>query len=150
APKPKALRGYDLEALAGCDPRMLANVDVARRVIDRGLPILLTGETGTGKGLFARALHAPSRRATAPFVAINCAAIPKELIESELFGYRPGAFTGASSEGFKGRILEANGGTLFLDEIGDMPFALQTRLLQVLSDGEITPIGGTRPITVDL
>jgi sigma-54 dependent transcriptional regulator, acetoin dehydrogenase operon transcriptional activator AcoR len=129
---------------------MLANVDVARRILDRGLPILLTGETGTGKGLFARALHAASRRATAPFVAINCAAIPKELIESELFGYRPGAFTGASSEGFKGRILEANGGTLFLDEIGDMPFALQTRLLQVLSDGELTPIGGTRPIPVDI
>ncbi|HET6223094.1 MAG TPA: sigma-54-dependent Fis family transcriptional regulator [Dongiaceae bacterium] len=150
AAKPKALSDYDLEALAGGDPRMLANVEIARRVFDRGLPILLTGETGTGKGLFARALHAASRRASAPFVAINCAAIPKELIESELFGYRPGAFTGASSEGFKGRILEANGGTLFLDEIGDMPFALQTRLLQVLSDGELTPIGGTRPIPVDL
>ncbi len=129
---------------------MLANVDIARRVFDRGLPILLTGETGTGKGLFARALHAASQRAHAPFVVINCAAIPKELIESELFGYRPGAFTGASPEGFKGRIVEANGGTLFLDEIGDMPIALQTRLLQVLSDGEVTPIGSTRPIPVDL
>ena len=144
------LTAYDLEALAGDDPRMLANVDIARRVFDRGLPILLTGETGTGKGLFARALHAASRRANAPFVVINCAAIPKELIESELFGYRPGAFTGASPEGFKGRIVEANGGTLFLDEIGDMPIALQTRLLQVLSDGEVTPIGSTRPIPVDL
>ncbi|MGH6961718.1 MAG: sigma-54-dependent Fis family transcriptional regulator, partial [Dongiaceae bacterium] len=128
----------------------LVNVDIARRVFDRGLPILLTGETGTGKGLFARALHAASRRAAAPFVVINCAAIPKELIESELFGYRPGAFTGASPEGFKGRLVEANGGTLFLDEIGDMPIALQTRLLQVLSDGEVTPIGATRPIPVDL
>jgi transcriptional regulator of acetoin/glycerol metabolism len=142
--------GYDLDQLAGDDPRMLANVDIARRVFDRGLPILLTGETGTGKGLFARALHAASRRAHAPFVVINCAAIPKELIESELFGYRPGAFTGASPEGFKGRIVEANGGTLFLDEIGDMPLALQTRLLQVLSDGEVTPIGATRPIPVDM
>jgi len=141
---------YDLEQLAGNDPRMLANVDIARRVFDRGLPILLTGETGSGKGLFARALHAASRRAHAPFVVINCAAIPKELIESELFGYRPGAFTGASPEGFKGRIVEANGGTLFLDEIGDMPLTLQTRLLQVLSDGEVTPIGATRPIPVDL
>ena len=140
---------YDLETLAGDDPRMLANVDIARRVFDRGLPILLTGETGTGKGLFARAMHAASRRAPAPFVVINCAAIPKELIESELFGYRPGAFTGASPEGFKGRIVEASGGTLFLDEIGDMPIALQTRLLQVLSDGEVTPIGATRPIPVD-
>ncbi len=149
--RPTALLAtYDLEALAGDDPRMLANVDIARRVFDRGLPILLTGETGTGKGLFARALHAASRRAHAPFVVINCAAIPKELIESELFGYRPGAFTGASPEGFKGRIVEANGGTLFLDEIGDMPIALQTRLLQVLSDGEVTPIGATRPIPVDL
>ncbi len=141
---------YDLEQLAGDDPRMLANIDIARRVFDRGLPILLTGETGTGKGLFARALHTASRRAHAPFVVINCAAIPKELIESELFGYRPGAFTGASPEGFKGRIVEANGGTLFLDEIGDMPLALQTRLLQVLSDGEVTPIGATRPIPVDI
>ncbi len=141
---------YDLDSLAGDDPRMLANADIARRVFDRGLPILLTGETGTGKGLFARALHAASRRAAAPFVVINCAAIPKELIESELFGYRPGAFTGASPEGFKGRIVEANGGTLFLDEIGDMPLALQTRLLQVLSDGEVMPIGATRPIPVDL
>jgi sigma-54 dependent transcriptional regulator, acetoin dehydrogenase operon transcriptional activator AcoR len=148
--KAPAPSGYDLDQLAGDDPRMLANVDVARRVFDRGLPILLTGETGTGKGLFARALHAASRRAHAPFVVINCAAIPKELIESELFGYRPGAFTGASPEGFKGRIVEANGGTLFLDEIGDMPLALQTRLLQVLSDGEVTPIGATRPIPVDL
>jgi sigma-54 dependent transcriptional regulator, acetoin dehydrogenase operon transcriptional activator AcoR len=141
---------YDLEALAGDDPCMLANADIGRRVFDRSLPILLTGETGTGKGLFARALHAASRRAHAPFVVINCAAIPKELIESELFGYRPGAFTGASPEGFKGRLVEANGGTLFLDEIGDMPLALQTRLLQVLSDGEVTPIGSTRPIPVDI
>jgi transcriptional regulator of acetoin/glycerol metabolism len=125
-------------------------VSILRRVLDRGLPILLTGETGTGKGLFARALHAASRRAASPFVAINCAAIPKDLIESELFGYRPGAFTGASSEGFKGRILEANGGTLFLDEIGDMPLALQTRLLQVLSEGELTPIGASRPVPVDI
>src|SRR6185312_16222842 len=148
--RPAALASYDLDTLAGDDPRMLANVEIARRVFDRGLPILLTGETGTGKGLFARALHAASRRAPAPFVVINCAAIPKELIESELFGYRPGAFTGASPEGFKGRIVEASGGTLFLDEIGDMPIALQTRLLQVLSDGEVTPIGATRPIPVDL
>jgi transcriptional regulator of acetoin/glycerol metabolism len=148
--RPAALASYDLDTLAGGDPRMLANVEIAHRVFDRGLPILLTGETGTGKGLFARALHAASRRAPAPFVVINCAAIPKELIESELFGYRPGAFTGASPEGFKGRIVEASGGTLFLDEIGDMPLALQTRLLQVLSDGEVTPIGATRPIPVDL
>ncbi|MFM9842035.1 MAG: sigma-54-dependent Fis family transcriptional regulator [Dongiaceae bacterium] len=140
---------HDLESLAGNDVRMLSNIRIAQRVFDRGLPILLTGETGTGKGLMARALHAASRRADAPFVTINCAAIAKDLIESELFGYRPGAFTGASPNGFKGRIVEATGGTLFLDEVGDMPFDLQTRLLQVLSDGELTPVGGTRPVTVD-
>ncbi len=141
---------YDLDALAGEDARMLANIRIAQRLFDRGLPILLAGETGTGKGLLARALHAASERNGAPFVTINCASIPKDLIESELFGYRPGAFTGASPNGFNGRILEANGGTLFLDEIGDMPFDLQTRLLQVLSDGELTPVGATRPVSVDI
>jgi len=141
---------YDLAALAGSDPAMQANVDVARRMINRGLPVVITGETGSGKGLFAQALHAASTRRDAPFVAINCAAIPHELIESELFGYRPGAFTGASTAGFKGRLLHANTGTVFLDEIGDMPLALQTRLLQVLSDGEFTPIGAAQPVALDV
>ncbi|WP_026873104.1 sigma-54-dependent Fis family transcriptional regulator [Inquilinus limosus] len=141
---------YDLETLAGDDPEMRAHVAICRRIVDRGLPIVLRGETGSGKGLFARALHRASARADGPFVAVNCAAIPQELVESELFGYRPGAFTGAAREGFKGRLLEANGGTLFLDEIGDMPLHLQTRLLQVLSDREFTPVGGTRSVSLDV
>ena len=141
---------YDLEALAGFDSVMLSNIDIARRMVDRELPIVLTGETGTGKGLFAHALHNCSSRSSGPFVSVNCAAIPQELIESELFGYRAGAFTGANSQGFKGRLLEADGGTIFLDEIGDMPLTLQTRLLQVLSDRQFTPIGATQPVTLDI
>ncbi|MET1026253.1 MAG: sigma-54-dependent Fis family transcriptional regulator, partial [Dongiaceae bacterium] len=141
---------YDLVALAGSDPAMLANIDIARRVVDRGLPILLHGETGSGKGLFAKALHQASARAGRAFVTVNCAAIPRELIESELFGYRPGAFTGAAATGFKGRLTEANGGTLFLDEVGDMPLALQTRLLQVLSEREFTPVGAVKPVALDV
>jgi transcriptional regulator of acetoin/glycerol metabolism len=148
--RPPGPAAYDLETLAGDDPGMHAHAAICRRIIDRGLPIVLHGETGCGKGLFARALHAASARAGGPFVAVNCAAIPQELIESELFGYRPGAFTGAARDGFRGRLLEANGGTLFLDEIGDMPLRLQTRLLQVLSDRELTPVGGTRPIPLDV
>ncbi|MEZ5830720.1 MAG: sigma-54-dependent Fis family transcriptional regulator [Dongiaceae bacterium] len=146
----KDIPEYDLDALVGGDATMLVNVDIARRILDRGLPILLRGETGCGKGLFARALHNASRRAGRPFVAVNCAAIPHELIESELFGYRPGAFTGAATAGFKGRLVEADGGTLFLDEIGDMPLSLQTRLLQVLSEQEFTPVGATQPVSIDI
>lgn len=148
--RPAVPLAYDLDALAGDDPEMRAQVAIGRRIIDRGLPIVLRGETGSGKGLFARALHAASARAARPFVAVNCAAIPQELVESELFGYRPGAFTGAAREGFKGRLLEANEGTLFLDEVGDMPLQLQTRLLQVLSDREFTPVGGSQPICLDV
>jgi transcriptional regulator of acetoin/glycerol metabolism len=129
---------------------MAQAVHVARRLGDSGLPILLTGETGTGKGAFAEALHRASSRAAGPFVAVNCAAIPEALIEGELFGYRPGAFTGAAREGARGKILEACGGSLFLDEIGDMPLAAQTRLLRVLSEGEVTPLGAPRPVSVDL
>jgi transcriptional regulator of acetoin/glycerol metabolism len=109
---------------------------------------MIQGATGTGKELFARALHAASGRS--PFVAVNCAAIPEALIESELFGYKPGAFTGARREGMKGTILQASGGTLFLDEIGDMPLALQTRLLRVLEEHEVVPLGADKPRKVDL
>jgi transcriptional regulator of acetoin/glycerol metabolism len=147
AAKPAA---RDLDALAGADGEMIANVRVARRLIDRGLPMLILGETGVGKGLFARALHAASARASKPFVAVNCAGIARDLIESELFGYRPGAFTGASSAGHGGLLLAANGGVLFLDEIGDMPLDLQTRLLHALSEGAFTPVGATRPVELDL
>ena len=143
-------RSLTLDDLAGGDPQMHRNVRTARRVADSDLPVLIQGPTGSGKEAFAHAMHAVSARATKPFVAVNCAAIPESLIESELFGYRAGAFTGARREGMKGRILRADGGTLFLDEIGDMPLALQTRLLRVLEDREIVPLGSEMPVKVDL
>lgn len=149
-PAPRPGEGLDLTRLAGGDARMAQAVHIARRLGDSGLPILLVGETGTGKGVFAEALHRASARAAGPFVAVNCAAIPEGLIEGELFGYRPGAFTGAAREGARGKILEACGGTLFFDEIGDMPLSAQTRLLRVLSEGEVTPLGAARPVAVDL
>ncbi len=121
----------------------------ARRALDAGIPVLLHGETGTGKEMFVRAVHQASTRATGPLVAVNCAAIPESLIESELFGYSPGAFTGARRGGASGRLREADGGVLFLDEIGDMPQALQARLLRVLQDKVVQPLGGGRPSPVD-
>ncbi|MDB5846903.1 MAG: transcriptional activator of acetoin/glycerol metabolism [Rhodoferax sp.] len=124
-------------------------VQRAVRVLDEGLPVLLCGETGSGKDVFARRLHAGSRRGSGPFVAVNCAALPENLIESELFGYAEGAFTGARKRGTPGRIREAQGGILFLDEIGDMPLALQSRLLRVLEDRVVTPLGGGAPVAVD-
>ncbi|WP_280778202.1 sigma-54-dependent Fis family transcriptional regulator [Rhizobium sp. SG_E_25_P2] len=112
------------------------------------LPILLQGQTGTGKEFLARIIHEASGVA-GRFVAVNCAAIPEQLIESELFGHAPGAFTGALAKGRKGLVEEAEGGTLFLDEIGDMPFAAQSRLLRVLAEGEVLPVGGSAPRKVD-
>ena len=125
-------------------------VEILRRVVDRDISVLLLGETGTGKGYCARAIHNASNRAEKPFVTVNCAAIPETLIESELFGHKGGAFTGATREGGMGRILQANGGTLFLDEIGDMPIALQTRLLNVIEDREVMPLGGNKVVSVDV
>ncbi|MFJ7797877.1 sigma-54-dependent Fis family transcriptional regulator [Pseudomonas sp. NPDC096950] len=114
----------------------------ALRVFERDVPLLINGETGSGKEAFAKAVHHASQRAEKSFVALNCAAIPESLIESELFGYRGGSFTGARKEGMRGKLQQADGGTLFLDEIGDMPLALQTRLLRVLEDRQVVPIGG--------
>lgn len=139
-----------LAELAGDDPAMLRNIRSASRVADSPVPILIQGPTGSGKEAFSKALHMASRRSAQPFVAVNCGAIPDSLIESELFGYKSGAFTGARKEGSKGRILQASGGTLFLDEIGDMPLNLQTRLLRVLEEQEIVPLGGDTAIKVDL
>ena len=139
-----------LEELAGDDPLMLHNVRCAYRIADTDIPVLIQGPTGSGKEAFARAMHAISRRGARPFVAVNCAAIPETLIESELFGYRPGAFTGARREGLRGRIAHSSGGTLFLDEIGDMPLALQSRLLRVLEEHQIVPLGSDSPCPVDL
>lgn len=134
----------------GGDPRMQHNLNCGRQLFGRRVPILLQGATGTGKEVFAKALHRGSSWAERPFVAVNCAAIPEALIESELFGYTRGAFTDAAREGHTGKIRQASGGTLFLDEIGDMPLALQTRLLRVLEEHEIVPLGGDAAIPVDL
>ena len=139
-----------LEELAGEDPLMLRNVRSAHRIATSRVAVMIQGPTGAGKEIFARALHAASDRAAMPFVALNCAAIPESLIESELFGYRSGAFTGARREGMKGKILQSSGGTLFLDEIGDMPIGLQTRLLRVLEEQEVVPLGTETALKVDL
>jgi sigma-54 dependent transcriptional regulator, acetoin dehydrogenase operon transcriptional activator AcoR len=149
APAPDIARDT-LECLQSADPTMQHNVEVLRRVLDRDISVLLLGETGTGKGFCARAIHNASNRADKPFVTVNCAAIPETLIESELFGHKAGAFTGAAREGGIGRILQANGGTLFLDEIGDMPVTLQTRLLNVIEDREVMPLGGSKVVSVDV
>ena len=138
-----------LAALETGDPAMAAAAGRARRVLDKPIALLLQGESGVGKEVFARAVHRSSGRAAGPFVAVNCAALPEALIEAELFGYRPGAYTGASRDGAPGRIREAQGGTLFLDEIGDMPLSLQARLLRVLQDREVVPLGGGKPVAVD-
>ncbi len=124
-------------------------LEKARRVLDAGIAVLIQGETGVGKEVFARQLHALSERRDGPFVAVNCAALPESLIESELFGYTSGAFTGARRNGMPGRVREADGGILFLDEIGDMPLALQARLLRVLQERQVTPLGGGEPTSVD-
>ena len=136
--------------LAIGDKRLKDIVAKACKLANGNIPVMLLGETGTGKDAFAKSLHAYSERRAQQFVALNCAAIPESLIESELFGYRDGAFTGAKSRGSKGKILQADGGTLFLDEIGDMPVLLQSRLLRVLSEGEVLPLGAEEPTLVRL
>lgn len=139
-----------LDNLAGDDKNMTRIIGQAKRLVNKKVNILIQGETGTGKEVFAKALHESSDRAKNPFIAVNCAAFPESLIESELFGYSSGAFTGARNKGMKGLIAQSNGGTLFLDEIGDMPLPLQTRLLRVLSEREVLPLGSDKPISVDL
>lgn len=139
-----------LHRLAGNDPGLVKSVKRLRSIGDHNLPVLLHGETGVGKDVFARAIHAASNRARNNYVALNCAAMPESLIDAELFGYEAGAFTGARREGSKGLIVQADGGTLFLDEIGDMPIALQTRLLRVLENREVWPLGSLKPVPVDI
>ncbi|HSW08754.1 sigma-54-dependent Fis family transcriptional regulator [Aquabacterium sp.] len=136
----------------GCtfkDPQFVSHLETARRVIARQTPVLLCGETGSGKEVFARAVHEASPHAGGAFVAVNCASLPETLIESELFGYRAGAFTGAQRTGRRGKILQADGGTLFLDEIADMPLDLQARLLRVLDERQVTPLGTEETLPVD-
>jgi transcriptional regulator with PAS, ATPase and Fis domain len=122
----------------------------ARRAAERDLTVLLLGETGTGKELLAHAIHAASPRADRPMVRVNAAAIPEHLLEAELFGTVPGAYTGAGSKPRPGKFELAHGGTLFLDEVGDMPLSLQAKLLRVLQDGEVEPLGSNRVVTVDV
>src|SRR5579863_3734623 len=131
--------------LIGRSPAMQEIYRAIARLMGTDLTVMITGESGTGKELVARALHDFGKRRSGPFVAINMAAIPRELIESELFGHERGAFTGATARNM-GRFEQAKGGTLFLDEIGDMPPEAQTRLLRVLQEGEYTAVGGRAPI----
>jgi two-component system nitrogen regulation response regulator GlnG len=137
------------ERLVGKSGVLLEVFKTIGRVARSDVPVLVTGESGTGKELIARAIHAASPRAAAPFVAVNAAAIPRDLLESELFGHERGAFTGAI-EARAGRFREASGGTLFLDEIGDMPVDLQAKLLRVLQSGEVTSVGGRRAEAVNV
>ncbi|MBW3695036.1 sigma-54-dependent Fis family transcriptional regulator [Vibrio sp. T187] len=121
----------------------------ANKVVDKGISLLILGETGVGKGEFVKALHKQSQRKSSPLVAVNCGALPKDLIESELFGYAPGAFTGANNKGFQGKIRQADKGILFLDEIADMPLETQCRLLHVLQDQSVVPVGSNQSFQVD-
>jgi sigma-54 dependent transcriptional regulator, acetoin dehydrogenase operon transcriptional activator AcoR len=134
----------------GEDLQMRKNLACARQLFAKQVPILLRGATGTGKEAFAKSLHRSGLWSDKPFVTVNCAAIPESLIESELFGYTRGAFTGAAKEGRIGKILQSNGGTLFLDEIGDMPLMLQTRLLRVIEEREVVPLGSDQAVPVNL
>ncbi|WP_398471124.1 sigma-54-dependent Fis family transcriptional regulator [Tardiphaga sp.] len=139
-----------LVRLAGSDPALQRSVRRLSKVVDTDIPVLLHGETGSGKDVFASAIHAASDRRRGRYVALNCAAMPESLIDAELFGYETGAFTGAKRDGSRGLIAQADGGTLFLDEIGDMPLALQTRLLRVLENHEVLPLGALKPVAVNI
>src|SRR3989440_11702143 len=137
------------EAIIGCCPGMQEAYKAIGRVADQTFPVLITGESGTGKEVVARAIYQHGPRAKAPFLALNCAAIPENLLESELFGHEKGAFTGADRRRI-GKFEQCNGGTLFLDEIGDMPTSLQAKVLRVLQDRQFQRLGGTETITTDI
>lgn len=146
------LRGarYSLDSIIGVSPAITQVKEQITMIGKNDSTVLITGETGTGKELFAHALHLVSRRRFGPFIKINCAAIPDELLESELFGYEPGAFTGALQKGKPGKFELAHQGTLFLDEIGDLSLRLQAKLLRVLQDGEVEKLGGIEPCKTDV
>ncbi|MEX0604316.1 MAG: PEP-CTERM-box response regulator transcription factor [Marinobacter sp.] len=141
--------GTSIKGIVAASPQMLTVCRTLEKVAPADVTTLITGETGTGKELLARAVHDLSNRCDKPFAAINCAAIPENLLESELFGYEKGAFTGAT-QSKKGKVESANGGTLFLDEIGDMPMALQAKLLRFLQERTVDRIGGVQPVPVDV
>ncbi|MBI5343534.1 MAG: sigma 54-interacting transcriptional regulator [Deltaproteobacteria bacterium] len=146
------LRGakYTFDSIVGSGPSIAAAKEEARRASRTDSTVLLRGETGTGKELFAHAIHAAGQRRSGPFIKLNCAAVPAELLESELFGYEEGAFTGAKKGGKAGKFELAQGGTLFLDEIGDMPLPMQAKLLRVLQEREVERVGGTSSREVDI
>ncbi|KMZ12532.1 Transcriptional activator of acetoin dehydrogenase operon AcoR [Candidatus Burkholderia humilis] len=139
----------NLAALCTGDARTHDIVGRVRKVIGKNIPILIGGETGAGKEMLANAIHRDSPRRAGPFVVVNCASLPETLIEAELFGYAQDTFTGTSKRGAVGKIVQANGGTLFLDEIGDMPLAMQSRLLRVLQERVVEPLGAARAVPVD-
>ncbi|MBK5940629.1 sigma-54-dependent transcriptional regulator [Halochromatium roseum] len=145
----QVLAGGEFHGMLGKSPAMRALYDLIRRIAQSDSSVLITGESGTGKELVARALHAESPRAAAPFVALNCAGIPESLLESELLGHAAGAFSGARGAR-QGLFVEADGGTLFLDEIAEMPTAMQTKLLRLLQDGRVRPVGANREISTDV
>ena len=141
---------YSFDKIVGNSPRFAEVKKAGYKAAKTMFPVLLTGETGTGKEVFANAIHNNGEQREKPMVSINCAAIPNELLESELFGYEEGAFTGAKKGGKKGKFELASGGTLFLDEIGDMPLGMQAKLLRVLQESVVERIGGTKPIPIDI
>jgi DNA-binding NtrC family response regulator len=146
---PRAWRDHHAPWLLGSDPTMDPVLELLSQVADTRCTVLITGESGTGKELAARSLHAGSSRAGKPFVAVNCAAIPPSLVESELFGHAKGAFTGATGARL-GRFAQADGGTIFLDEIGEMETGIQAKLLRLIQDGELYPVGEETPTTIDV
>ncbi|MDF0750452.1 PEP-CTERM-box response regulator transcription factor [Marinobacter sp. 71-i] len=141
--------GTSIKGIVAASPQMLSVCRTLEKVAPTDVTTLITGETGTGKELLARALHDLSHRSEKPFAAINCAAIPENLLESELFGFEKGSFTGAT-QSKKGKIESANGGTLFLDEIGDMPMSLQAKLLRFLQERMVDRVGSVKPVPVDV
>jgi transcriptional regulator of acetoin/glycerol metabolism len=145
----KRASAANLDLLNSGDAKVAHAIQQIKKVLNHDIPILIQGETGVGKELFARAIHDASPQHKGPWIAVNCAALPEGLIEAELFGYEEGAFTGAKRKGSAGKIEQADGGTLFLDEIGDMPLALQARLLRVLQERKVTPLGSTKSIPVN-
>lgn len=145
----KVGKKYSFDSIWGKSKSIRSAVELARKVSATNVPVLLTGETGTGKEVFAQAIHQNSNRAGKPFVAVNCSAFSKELLESEIFGHKAGAFTGAMKDK-KGLFEEADKGTIFLDEIGEMAFDLQAKLLRVLECGEFLKVGGTKPLKVNV
>lgn len=141
---------YTFDNIIGKSPQIQLAIEQCKAIADNPSTVLITGESGCGKELFAQSIHNASSRANSPFIAVNCGAIPKNLIESELFGYEAGAFTGSAKGGAPGKFELANGGTIFLDEIGEMPLDMQVHLLRVLQERKITRIGSKVPIYVDI